>query len=117
MFKRWSVLWGALLVLMAALAACQPATPRVSNGASEPTETATVAAATVAPTEPPSAAPTEATPAPSEPTSPPAATPVPGATSAPQPTPPWIIPEIREGDWVKGPEEAGVTIVEYSDFQ
>lgn len=38
----------------------------------------------------------------------------------PKPTPPAEILETfshTEGDWVKGPEDAAVTIVEYGDFQ
>lgn len=119
MYKRSSPLWGVLLILMLALAACQPAKPEASTGSPESTEppAAATAAATAAPTEPPTSAPSEATPAPAEPTAAPAATPVPGATSAPQPTPPWQIPGVQEDDWVSGPEGAGLTIVEYSDFQ
>ncbi len=123
MYRRSSPLWGVLLILMLALAACQPATPEASTGSPESTEppaaatAAATEAATAAPTEPPTSAPSEATPAPAEPTAAPAATPVPGATSAPQPTPPWQIPGVQEDDWVSGPEDAGLTIVEYSDFQ
>ena len=31
--------------------------------------------------------------------------------------PPWQIPELRESDWAKGAEDAGLVLVEYSDYQ
>jgi hypothetical protein len=37
--------------------------------------------------------------------------------AGPTPTPPWQIPGIQPDDWVKGGSEAGLTLVEYSDFQ
>jgi ABC-type Fe3+-hydroxamate transport system substrate-binding protein len=46
----------------------------------------------------------------------------PGCTvKSPQPTPgpteESIFPSPGEGDWIKGPADAEVTIIEYSDFQ
>jgi hypothetical protein len=35
----------------------------------------------------------------------------------PGPTPESIFPPITSSDWVKGPANAKVTIIEYSDFQ
>jgi hypothetical protein len=32
-------------------------------------------------------------------------------------TPPWQIPTLQESDWTKGAEDAGLVLVEYSDFQ
>jgi hypothetical protein len=33
------------------------------------------------------------------------------------PTEQSLFPPVRESDWVSGPDTAGVTIIEYSDFQ
>lgn len=115
MTRRTPPLWGALIALMLALAACRPATPEAATSVPEPT----APPATVAPTDAPAEQATpagEATAALDEPTTS-APTPVPGATLAPRPEPAWLIPELREDEWVKGPEDAGLTIVEYSDFQ
>lgn len=35
----------------------------------------------------------------------------------PGPTPESIFPPVSDSDWVKGPANAKVTIIEYSDFQ
>jgi hypothetical protein len=40
-----------------------------------------------------------------------------GSEPASEPTRSWQIPEVGERDWTKGPANAKVTIVEYSDFQ
>lgn len=115
MSKRTLPLWGALLALVLALAACQTATPEAITTAPEPT----AQQATAAPTQEvaPLPSPTGDAGAEAQPTPTPAATPVPGATSAPRPTPEWQIPMVQEDDWVSGPEDAGMTVVEYSDFQ
>ncbi|MBN1936482.1 MAG: hypothetical protein JW934_17600 [Anaerolineae bacterium] len=36
-----------------------------------------------------------------------------------EPTPPfeWQIPSIGEGEWVKGSDAAGMTLIEYGDYQ
>jgi hypothetical protein len=103
----------AAILLLGGLAACQSAT-------SEPTATSTSTVAVVARAT--------ATPVPSTPTPAPTvtATPEPQATkpaqdsgSKPQPTPTveWQIPKIGEKDWGKGNPQAGLVLVEYSDFQ
>jgi protein-disulfide isomerase len=35
----------------------------------------------------------------------------------PGPTPETVYPPVTSSDWVKGPTDAKVTIIEYSDFQ
>jgi hypothetical protein len=35
----------------------------------------------------------------------------------PNPTMEALFPPVSEGDWVRGPETASVTLIEYSDFQ
>jgi len=35
----------------------------------------------------------------------------------PGPTQQSLFPPVDEGDWVKGPESADITLIEYSDFQ
>ena len=100
MSKRWILLLG--LLATCGLVACRStATPTL-----EPAATATQAkleptATQVKPT---------ATPAPT-------ATLATASGPAAAPTPPWQIPGIREDDWTKGSEDAGLVIVEYSDFQ
>ena len=71
-----------------------------------------------APTSTPSAAPTK------EPEAKPAAqsTAQPGCTvrtvdPTPNPTQEALLPSPSETDWIEGPADAGVTIIEYSDFQ
>lgn len=112
--SKWSVVLSLLLI---GLAACQPATPEVTLA---PPPTAT---ATVVPTS--TNVPLTATPVPSptaEPTSgpPPAdATPTrePVAEVEATPTRPWQIPSLMDGDHGKGNPDAGLVLVEYSDFQ
>ncbi len=109
----WTVVLALLLV---GLVACQPATPE----ATEPPPTAT---ATTVPTS--TSVPPTATPIPSptaEPTSgpPPAeATPTRKPVTEPEATPTysWQIPGLMDGDHGKGNPDAGLVLVEYSDFQ
>jgi hypothetical protein len=47
---------------------------------------------------------------------------LPGCTAkslfpTPNPTMAALFPPVSQGDWVRGPETASVTLVEYSDFQ
>ena len=106
MQRRLIWLLAAVMMLLGGLAACQSAT-------SEATATSTSTVAVVARA-------TET----SVPTA--TATPVPQATkqaqesgSKPQPTPTveWQIPRIGEKEWGKGNPQAGLVLVEYSDFQ
>jgi hypothetical protein len=101
MFKRQSFLFGILL--LAGSVACQSPSPEATLASPEPL-------ATMAMTSTP------------EPTATPSPMPEPageevGAKASPTPTIPWQIPEIGVDDWVKGGADAGLTIVEYSDFQ
>lgn len=116
MFKR---LWFLTLLFLIGLAACRPATPK--------TGVVTAPSATpqsVSPTEtplPPTATPTAVSVA--TPTATPSVTGSSGKTMVIpptlEPTPPfeWQIPQIGEGDWVKGSETAGMTLIEYADYQ
>lgn len=106
MFKRPILLFG--LLLLGGLLACQAPTPT-----SEPVATSLTAVPTPEPTDTPSLV---------QPSPEPEDTPSPTLTSSedgpsPASTPPWQIPQIRESDWVRGGADAGLTIVEYSDFQ
>lgn len=103
----------AAILLLGGLVACQSATPDATA-----TSTSTVAVVVRA----------TATSVPSTPTPVPTATaaPEPQATkpaqepgSKPQPTPTseWQIPRIGEKEWGKGNPQAGLVLVEYSDFQ
>jgi hypothetical protein len=100
MSKRWTLFLGLLAIC--GLVACRSAaTPTL-----EPVATATQAK--VEPT---------ATQAQATATSAPTATLAAASKSAATPTPPWQIPGIKESDWTKGADDAGLVIVEYSDFQ
>ena len=94
------------ILLLGALVACQSQTPETTP--SKPTPLATSVAAT---TPEPTAV---ASPAPKD-------TPlskVARAKPSPTPTQPWQIPEIQPDDRAKGGgADAGLTLVEYSDFQ
>jgi hypothetical protein len=87
------------LVLVAGSVACQSPTPEATPTRPQPTATAAAA-----PTSPPEDTPT--------PTKEPAA-----GRPVPTPTTPWQIPEVQPDDWVKGGADAGLILVEYSDFQ
>jgi|Deesub1362A_J573_1020465.scaffolds.fasta_scaffold04169_4 hypothetical protein len=47
---------------------------------------------------------------------PPAHTPTPSVKAVPTATP-FLLPPVGQGDWSRGPEQAAVTLVVYSDFQ
>ena len=112
---KWAVVLALLLV---GLAACQPATPEATR---TPPPTAT---ATVVPTH--TSVPATATPVPS-PTAEPTSGPPPSTEATPTrkpvaeveatPTRPWQIPSLVDGEHGKGNPDAGVVLVEYSDFQ
>lgn len=93
MKKFWFSL--SLLLLVLVLAACRPAIPA---GAPTVTQPAPKEQATAAPQEQPTR---EFTP--SEP-----------ATCRPETS---QIPDVQDGEWVKGPADASITMIEYSDFQ
>lgn len=102
MSKRWVLLLGVLA--LCGLVACQSTaapTGETASTATLPVATATEVKAEATATGVQKSAST-ATPAPK-----------PGAT----PTPPWQIPEVRDSDWSTGAEDAGLVIVEYSEFQ
>ena len=102
MSKRWMILVGLLAIC--GLVACQSAdapTLEPEATAPQPTATATQAAATATVAQ----------------KSAPTATPSPASEPGAESTPPWQIPELRESDWAKGAEDAGLVLVEYSDYQ
>ena len=96
-----------LFVLSMALAACQ-----ANQAGTQPT--ATQPTATTAPLPP-----TGETAAPPEmPEGVPMADCVPVSSNpTPEPTMAALLPPPQEGEWIKGPDSALVTIIEYSDFQ
>jgi hypothetical protein len=104
MSKRW-IPFLALLAICGLVACRSAATPTL-----EPAATATMPKAQATATE---VEPTATTAQESAPTTTPATV----AKAEARPTPAWQIPEIREGDWTKGSEDAGLVIVEYSDYQ
>jgi hypothetical protein len=114
MFKRLFFLFGVLSLV--GLVACQSPTPEATPSSPESLATVVVAA-----TPEPTATPVpEVTPSPTlesageEPS--PTLVEV-GARPSPTPTIPWQIPEVQPDDWVKGGDDAGLVLVEYSDFQ
>jgi hypothetical protein len=113
MHKRliWLV---AIGLLVGVLASCQSKAPEtvVSQPTPEPPTATPVATATPVPAT--ATAEPVATTAPNTPTA--TAAPA-GQRASPTPIPPWQIPTVHSGDWAKGNPEAGLVIVEYSDFQ
>ena len=119
----------AMALLVGVLASCQTKAPETVVSQPTPesaTATPVPAIATAEPTATPAsntptatAEPT-ATPAPNTPTATVAAA-GPSEKTAPKasPTPvrPWQIPTLHSGDWGKGNPDAGLVLVEYSDFQ
>lgn len=104
-----------LLLLVVVLAACQVKTPVVTEVDYTSTAVVTV---TLVPTKPPAIQ----TDSPTLPDPTQAASdllvPVGCTVISPRPTPgPTQQSPVGESDWVKGPETAAVTLIEYSDFQ
>jgi hypothetical protein len=99
-----------LLILAVLLAACRGTsdpvideTPPPQVEATEPSEVTPPAANTPAPALPPAAGQAGCTVVP--------------VSSEPDPMIEELFSPISDKDWVKGPESARVTIIEYSDFQ
>jgi len=120
--KKWT-LWAGGLLLALGVAACQATTPTVSPPAVMSTAVPPTATAT---TLPPTATPKSALPhggATTAPTATPGVAQSPAVTrpksnaASPTPTRPWQIPELEAGDWTTGGDDAGMVLVEYSDFQ
>lgn len=108
-----------MFCLALALAACQGEPVPVINLAGTTTPAETASAYQPPETEAPAA---ESTPAPPTEAAVVEAQAPAGCTAvSPQPTPgpteQSIFPPVNESDWVKGPDDAYVTILEYSDFQ
>ncbi len=101
------------LLLVGGLAACQSATPEATTASNPPTATWTAVPTS---TPVPSTATTVPTPTPAEPAE---KTPTrePVTEAEPTPTRPWQIPGLRDGEHGKGNPDAGLVLVEYSDFQ
>lgn len=96
--KRVMLLLGALA--LSGLVACKSPTPETASPQPEPTATSAAPVSPAATTQDLSPTP-EAT----------------GDAAGPTPVPTWQIPEVRADDWVRGGANAGLTLVEYSDFQ
>jgi len=102
-----------IMVVLAALllGACQPAQTATPNEAAEATSTEAPQAADVT-AEPPRATLPQA--ASGEPMN---GCRVTGSSLQPNPTLVALFPAVTENDWVKGPSDARVTILDFSDFQ
>jgi len=108
MSKRLLVFWGLLAVC--GLVACQAA----ASPTLAPTETP-VSTSTSIPVVPTATLTVAKTPEKEEPK--PTATTAMEADAAVDAEPPWQIPTVREEDWAKGGADAGLVVVEYSDYQ
>ncbi len=91
MLKRLMLLVGVLA--LAGFLACKSPTPEATPSQAGPTATSAVP---ISPSPTPKAA---------------------EDTTGPTPVPTWQIPEVQADDWVRGGANAGLTLVEYSDFQ
>ena len=99
------------------LAACQPAQTSPTSEASQPTS-ASQPANTEAPQAPAATAePTQASLPVATSGEPTAGCRVVGSQLKPNPTLEALFPAVNEKDWVKGPSDATVTIIDFSDFQ
>jgi hypothetical protein len=109
--KHCALVAVAALLLGACNSAGEPLPTHTPAPTAQPTST-TPSTATTAPTLAPTVAPPTATePPPSTATQPP-----PPPTATPTPSVPAFL-EVRPDDWVHGPADAEVTIIEYSDYQ
>ena len=120
MRKRW--IWAVLLIALLLVAACRPPVEDVDPGSSEVTSTEELGACK--PEEPcddetaEPEAPVEETPEPAAPTEEPEReeevenTPTEAAA-----VPVEDLLAVTDDDWVKGPDDAFITIIEYGDFQ
>jgi len=104
------------LILALLLGACQAATPQATSEdgftpTEEPVKETEASASTqaAAPTQPAQTSLTSSEPMPG--------CRVTGAQLKPNPTLEALFPAISEKDWTKGPSDATVTILDYSDFQ
>lgn len=124
MLKRLILLFGVLL--LGGIVGCQSPVSEATPTRPEPS--ATLVAET--PTPQPTATPVASTPTPQPTATQPVAqaSPLPEDTPAqttkaasdrpvPTPAPPWQIPEVQPDDWATGGADAGMVLVEYSDFQ
>jgi len=113
MYNRLFLLIGVLL--LGGLVACQTTTPDATLPLPDPTSLPQPTA--VVPTRAPTATLPVAQLSPTS-ESPPAPTSLAvEARPSPTPTVPWQIPNIQPDDWVQGEANAGLTLVEYGDFQ
>lgn len=107
----------ALLLVMLALvvAACQPQSTPISPPATQASSTTPSTVPATSPTvEQPAATSNPATTEMVGPVAPPGCTVVSQETSPTQESP---FPTISDDDWVQGPPDAYVSIIEYGDFQ
>lgn len=109
---KWAVVLALLLV---GLAACQSATPE----ATAPPPTATATTVPTSTSVPPTATPVPSPTATATSGLPAEATPTRKPVTEPEATPtrPWQIPGVMDGEHGKGNPDAGLVLVEYSDFQ
>ena len=109
----WAGSWLLAACQGAATPEAQPGTPAgqveafATSEAAEPTEPAATGAPTVE---------TGASSAPATPSAQAQCTVVSGQPT-PGPTQQSLFPPVGEDDWVKGPQDADITLIEYSDFQ
>lgn len=119
MSKRLLFLFLSSLLLVE-IAACQPTTQVVKVTVAATATSKTVLATPTAlllPTTTPTVEPTSSpTSAPQTPGAPKTEMVIPPTL---EPTPPfeWQIPALDEDDWIKGSDSAGMTVIEYSDYQ
>jgi hypothetical protein len=119
MKRRWIA---AVVLMMLLLSACSAATPPPATEVGTPETNTVEAAPTLSPTDT-----MEATEAAAEPEAAPTAVEFTASAPAtctvvsligePDPTQVAAFPPVTEDDWVFGPPDAMVTILEYSDFQ